>query len=215
MPPRIALIHAYAHAVAPLNAAFAQWWPQAQLMNVLDDSLSVDLQATAGGADQAMYQRFERLADYALSTGADGLVFTCSAFGPCIDAVIQKNPGRVILKPNQALLQTAVSQPQPMGLLASFEPTLKTMAAEFSPTVTLHTALAHGALQALEAGDLMAHDLAVVQAAQNLAAQGCQCIALAQISLARAAPAVHQATGLPVLTTLDSTVHLLRRSLSA
>jgi hypothetical protein len=215
MQPRIALIHAYAHAVAPLNLAFAQWWPEAQVMNLLDDSLSVDLQSTAGVPDMAMRRRFECLADYALSTGAHGLVFTCSAFGSCIDAVIDKHPGKVILKPNQALLKAAAMQSQPLGLLASFGPTLTSMVAEFPPSVTLHTALAHGAMQALEAGDLITHDLAVVQAAQHLADQGCQCIALAQISLARAAPAVRQATGLPVLTTLDSTVHLLRQSLSA
>jgi aspartate/glutamate racemase len=212
---RIALIHAYAHAVAPLNAAFAHWWPEALVMNLLDDSLSVDLQNTAGVPDRAMRERFRDLANYALSTGAHGLVFTCSAFGPCIEAVIQQHPGKVILKPNQALLTASVQQAQPIGLLASFGPTLTSMAAEFPPSVTLHTALAQGALQALEAGDLITHDLAVVQAAQDLAAQGCQCIALAQISLARAAPAVRQATGLPVLTTLDSTVHLLRQNLSA
>lgn len=38
-------------------------------------------------------------------------------------------------------------------------------------------------------------------------------IALAQFSLARAAPAVHRATGLQVLTTIDSALAELRRRL--
>jgi len=37
---RIALVHALAHSVAPINAAMAQAWPEAVRMNLLDDSLS-------------------------------------------------------------------------------------------------------------------------------------------------------------------------------
>lgn len=215
MRPRIALIHAYPHAIAPLNSTFERLWPEAVLMNILDDSLSVDLQETSGVPDEAMHQRFEQLANYALSSRANALVFTCSAFGACIDTVIRQYPDHIILKPNQALLEASTRQAQPLGLLASFAPTLASMATEFPPSVTLHGALAHGALQALEAGDFVAHDQAVVKAAHELATQGCQSIALAQISMARAAASVHQATGLPVLTTLDSTVHMLRRTLSS
>src|SRR5438128_2543171 len=43
--PRIALIHATALAIEPINSAFERHWPQAQRMNLLDDSLSVDLQS--------------------------------------------------------------------------------------------------------------------------------------------------------------------------
>ena len=52
-------------------------------------------------------------------------------------------------------------------------------------------------------------------AAEALAAQGCGLIALAQFSLARAAGAVHAATGLPVLTTPGSAVRALRQRLGA
>ena len=40
---RIALIHALKHSPAPIAASFAKLWPEAQLMNLLDDSLSADL----------------------------------------------------------------------------------------------------------------------------------------------------------------------------
>ena len=43
----------------------------------------------------------------------------------------------------------------------------------------------------------------------------CDVIALAQFSLARAAPVVAQATGKPVLTTAHSAVRRLRQSLGA
>ena len=58
---RIALIHALAHSVAPINIAFARDWPEAQRMNLLDDSLSADLAAGGRGLDAAMHERFMRL----------------------------------------------------------------------------------------------------------------------------------------------------------
>ena len=41
---RVALIHALSHSVAPINEAFARDWPEALRMNLLDDSLSADLE---------------------------------------------------------------------------------------------------------------------------------------------------------------------------
>ena len=40
---RIALIHALMHSVAPINEAFKRMWPEATVMNIVDDSLSADL----------------------------------------------------------------------------------------------------------------------------------------------------------------------------
>ncbi len=37
---RIALIHALRHSPPPIEAAFARAWPEAVLMNLLDDSIS-------------------------------------------------------------------------------------------------------------------------------------------------------------------------------
>ena len=42
--PRICLIHAVRVAIDPVAEAFARLWPEAQLMHLLDDSLSVDRQ---------------------------------------------------------------------------------------------------------------------------------------------------------------------------
>lgn len=66
--PRIALIHALALSIAPINAEFERHWPEAQRLNLLDDSLAGDVART--GLDAAMHMRFERLAAYAESCGA-------------------------------------------------------------------------------------------------------------------------------------------------
>jgi Asp/Glu/hydantoin racemase len=207
---RIALIHALKHSPPPIEAAFRELWPEPTLMNLLDDSLSADLVRT-GRLTPQMTDRFLALARYAKSTGADAILFTCSAFGPCIDAVIADLAPMPVLKPNEAMIEDAVARGGRIGLLATFPGTLSSMPAEFPSSVTIVPQLADGALAALDRGDSEGHDGRAARAALALA--DCDCIALAQFSLARAAPRVAIATGKPVLTTPHSAVRKLRRLL--
>src|SRR4051794_31758900 len=103
-PMRIALIHALRHSPPPVEAAFSRLWPEARLMNLLDDSLSADLMRE-GQLTDAMTGRFLDLAHYAMRTGADGILFTCSAFGPCIDACREALAPLPVLKPNEAMIE--------------------------------------------------------------------------------------------------------------
>jgi aspartate/glutamate racemase len=216
--PRIALIHALVHSIAPINNAIARSWPQARCINLLDDSLSADLAASPRGLDETMTQRFFTLADYVVSTGASGILFTCSAFGPCIDAVKRRHAGLPVLKPNEAMIDEAVAaiaeHSATIGLVASFAPTLQSMPAEFPAGVALQVALADGALEALDRGDAARHDALVAEAAARLVDRGCGVIALAQFSLARARSAVENRCGVTVLTTPDSAVRALRARLT-
>ena len=206
---RIALIHALSHSVAPINEAFARDWPEAQRMNLLDDSLSADLARGGKGLDEAMHERFQRLAQYAVDTGARGILFTCSAFGPCIEAVARRHAGIPVLKPNEAMIDE-VAQGR-LGLIATFAPTLASMPPEFPQETPLELALAEGALDALNAGDTQRHDALIAAQAAALRDRGCTRLALAQFSMARARAACEAASGLPVLTTVDSAVRALRR----
>ena len=214
---RIALIHALTHSIAPINDAFVQTWPDATRVNLLDDSLSADLAVNSGVLDEAMHLRFETLADYAVNCGADGILFTCSAFGSCIERVARKHASISVLKPNEAMILEAVNavigSGKSIGLIASFAPTLVSMPPEFPATSSLHTELVEDAMHALNAGNCAAHDTSVVSAAMRLKARGAGVIALAQFSMARAANAVAQATGLPVLTTPSTAIRLLKQRL--
>lgn len=208
---RIALIHALSHSVAPINAAFERDWPEAVRMNLLDDSLSADLARSGKGLDAAMHDRFQRLAQYAVDTGAKGILFTCSAFGPCIEAVARRHAGIPVLKPNEAMVaEAAQGQQGRLGLIATFAATLVSMPPEFPPGTALESVLAEGALDALNAGDTQRHDALIAAQAAALRERGCTRIALAQFSMARARAACEAASGLPVLTTVDSAVRALR-----
>jgi Asp/Glu/hydantoin racemase len=207
---RIALIHALKHSIQPIESSFARLWPEPQLMNLLDDSLSADL-AHDGRLTDAMTERFLTLGRYVVSTGADAILFTCSAFGPCIEAVARAHAPMPVLKPNEAMIEQAARSGRKVGLLSTFPPTLVSMPCEFPAAVELVPKLAEGALAALDRGDRAEHDRLVVEASKDL--RDCDVVALAQYSMAPAASAVEQATGRPVLTTPDSAVLKLKRML--
>jgi Asp/Glu/hydantoin racemase len=204
---RIALIHALKHSISPIEAAFARLWPDARLMNLLDDSLSADL-ARDGRLTAAMTERFLTLGRYAASTGSDAILFTCSAFGSCIEAVARAHAPMPVLKPNEAMIEQAVKQGRSIGLLSTFAPTLASMPPEFPASVEIVLRFVDGALAALDRGDRVGHDRLVAEAARDL--RGCDVIALAQYSMAPAAALVAEATGRPVLTTPDSAVRKLK-----
>jgi len=209
-PRRIALIHALRHSPPPIEAAFARLWPGQVLMNLMDDSLSADL-AREGALSPRMTERFLTLARYAAGTGAEAILFTCSAFGPCIEACAADLAPLPVLKPNEAMIEEAAAMGRRIGLLVTFPGTIPSMTPEFPAGITVVPKLAEGALAALDAGDLAAHDRIAAEAAKDLA--DCDAIALGQFSLARARPLVEAATGRPVLTTPVSAVLKLKRLL--
>lgn len=208
---RIALIHALRHSPPPIEAAFAELWPEAQLTNLLDDSLSADL-AAAGALDARMTDRFLTLGRYAASLGSEAILFTCSAFGPCIEAVRADLAPLPVRSPYEAMIAEACAIGGRIGLVASFAPTLETMPADFPPGVEIEPIYVEGALLALNAGDLDRHDDLVASA---LNGRRFDAVALAQYSLARAAPRVAAAMDAPVLTTPGAAVRELRRALLA
>ena len=213
MVHRIALIHAVRVAIPPVEEAFARHWPEATRMNLLDDSLSRD-RTRDGELTAAMVRRFVALADYALATGASGILYTCSAFGPAIEAA-RDGKAVPVLKPNEAMFRDALGRGRRLGLLATFAPSvpsmeeeLRAMARETARNVELRSVCVPEAMAALDAGDGARHDQLLGDAATQLA--DCDAVMLAQFSTARAQAAVAAVLACPVLTSPDSAVLWLR-----
>jgi len=193
----------------PVEDAFARHWRDAERFNVLDDSLSVE-RSRAGRLTDALSLRIAALARYASDAGADGILYTCSAFGAAIEAV-QRSSRVPVLKPNEAMFDAALAQGRRLGLLASFAPTLPALEEELraqAPDAETRSACAPQAMAALQAGDAARHDALLAEAARGL--EGCDVIMLAQFSTARARDAVAAVTRCPVLTSPDSAVQRMR-----
>jgi Asp/Glu/hydantoin racemase len=216
--PRIALVHATPVAIDPVVDAFRRDWPDAEIANLLEDSLAPDLEAN-GSIDQAMIDRFVTLARYMQDSGADAILFTCSAFGVAIEEAARTLAPLPVLKPNEAMFEDALAQSRRIGLVATFQPSLPSMTREFEEMAqaggidaSISTACSAEALTALKAGDGDEHDRLIAEAAKGL--EDAEVILLAQFSMARALNAVTAATGKPVLTSPASAVAKLRRALS-
>ncbi|MGH8617182.1 MAG: aspartate/glutamate racemase family protein [Burkholderiales bacterium] len=217
--PRIALIHATPVAIEPIVAAFRRNWPEAQTTNLLEDSLASDL-SRDGRITDAMNARFSRLARYAVDCGADAVLFTCSAFGTSIEHAAGATPVPV-LKPNEAMIEDALAAGTRIGLLATFEPSLPSMQAEFEAMakargikVELRTKAVPAAMQRLLAGDPEGHDALIAEGAKELA--DCEVLMLGQFSMASAASRVAAAVPTAkILTSPDSAIARLRAALKA
>jgi Asp/Glu/hydantoin racemase len=215
--PRIALIHAVTVAMAPVHDAFRQLWPEAACVDILDTSLSRDRERD-GRLTEAMTGRFLLLAKYAEDNGAAGILFTCSAFGEAIDAAAAR--ARVpVLKPNQAMFEAALAAGQRLGMLATFEPSVAGMEAEFrdiagaaGSSASLDSDCVAGAMAALQAGDGATHDRLVAEAAPRFADR--DAVLLAHFSTSRAAEAVRSVINRPVLTAPGAAVAKLKQQLA-
>jgi len=221
-PVRVALIHATALAVTPIQQAFARHWPQANCMNVLDDSLSRD-RAQAGELTPAMVQRFIDLAQYVQRAGCQGILFTCSAFGPAIEAA-GRATGLPTLKPNEAMFEEALAlaksgRPLRVGLVATFEASIASMSDEFMDLARTRNVQAEvtgcfvpEAMSDLAQGRAQAHHDKVARAVAQLPA--CDVILLAQFSMAAAQPLAQLSTTTPILSSPDCAILALRNQLN-
>ena len=216
--PRIALIHATPVAIDPIVDAFEQLWPEARTTNLLEDALAPDL-AAAGKLTDTMVDRFVALARYVHGCGADAILFTCSAFGPAIEAARAAVPVPV-LKPNEAMFDEALAAGTRVGLIATFEPSIPALRQELEElalreraTLEIVTRAVPAALTALHAGRNGEHDRLIADAAEALG--DCDAIVLGQFSMASAARAIPPRSGRKVLTSPASAVARLRAALQA
>ncbi len=169
--PRVVLLHGTPVAIEPIQRAFATRWPEAEAVDLLDASLSVD-RARDHELTPRMFERFVELGGYAQRLGAEAILVTCSAFGPAIERMAKELPVPV-LKPNEAMFREAIGRGRRIGMLATFAPSVLTMTEEFEQFVgelggeagakvgaqaTLETIVVEGAMDALRKGDADRHN---------------------------------------------------------
>lgn len=216
--PRIALIHATPLAMGPIRTAFAENWPDARTFDLLESALSEDVSACAASAID-FDARFRTLTRYVCDVGAEGVLFSCSAFGSHIEKAARDVSPIPVLKPNEAMFEAALGMSDEIAMVATFAPAVPEMRAEFEamadrlrPGARLSVAIANGAIEALRAGDVETHDGLCAESARNL--DGADVLLLAHFSTARAQRRVAEAVDVEVLTSPQSAVRKLRRALA-
>jgi maleate cis-trans isomerase len=216
MDVRIGLIHATPIAMEPVAKAFQRLWPQATCTNLLEDALSLDLERE-GIITPAIMERIFSLADYVHRTGADGILFTCSAFGDAISAAA-KRMAIPVLRPNEAMFEAALARGERIGMLATFAPSVEEMEREFNAmarergmSVRLRTLCVPEAIAALRTGDVESHNKLLAEAAIEFMSY--DCVMLAHFSTARAVDNVASVLGFEPLTSPESAVRKLQKEI--
>lgn len=216
--PNIALLSVHKDAMEAAVRAFEIGWPRARMSNLMDDGLFAWVRET-GGVVPEMYGVFRTLTRYMADRGADGILYTCSAFRECIDACIAEFD-LPMLKPNDAMIEEALDAGSRIAVMATVGPTIPSISAEIEEMaaargqmVELVPYFVEGAFDALAGGDAARHDALVAARAREIV--GCDVIALAQFTLSRAAPAVAAVSDIPVLNSPGAAVAKMRRMLGA
>lgn len=213
---RIVLIHATPVSIDPIQAAFIDLWPDANTVNILDDSLSKDL--NSGDFERDLIEhRIITLGQYGEQIGADGILYSCSAFGREIEAA-KKHVQIPVLKPNEAMFEKAIEIGGKIGLIATFKPSIPSMEKEFfslmetmQKKIQLDSIFVEGAMTALALGDLETHNRLIQDASTVFA--GYRAVMLAQFSASQASNTVEDQLGCTVLTSPLSAVGKLKASL--
>ncbi len=212
--PRIVLLHATPVAMEPVATAMTQLWPEAEAVNLLDDGLTIDRAKEGAELSEELSERFVDFGRYAKRIGADGILVTCSAFGPAIDQMAAELPIPV-LKPNEAMFREAISAGRRIGMLATFAPAVATMEEEFrdfareaGSDAQLETIVVPRAIDLLRQGDAASHNKLVADMAFRFASH--DAVLLAHFSTSRAAEHVRRAVQTPVLAAPAAAVTLMK-----
>ncbi len=213
---RIVLLHATMVAVDPIHEAFRKLWPEAEAVNLLDDALTID-RARADELRPDLQSRFVSLCHYAASLSADGILITCSAFGPAIDQAASEI-SIPVLKPNAPMFDAALREGKRIAMIATFAPAVVTMEQEFvaqaraqGSAAILETFVLPDAMAALRGGDAESHNRLVTEKGASLS--GFDAIMLAHFSTSRAADLLRSRTTTPVLSAPEASVLAMREAL--
>lgn len=212
--PRIFLVHATRVAIQPIEAAARLHWPDVETVSLLEEGLAIDRRRT-NEVSSSLHARIEALTTYAESADADGVLFTCSAFGSAIEAAAAQRTVPV-MKPNEAMFAAAFGHGPRIAMIYTFAPAAGGMELEFQeaararhPTAQLTSYYCEGALSAKQCGNEAEHDRLVAETASRIV--DADAIMLAQFSMASAAARAQATCAVPVLTSPDAAMLEMRR----
>lgn len=203
--PLVALIGATATAIPPTMEAFRKEFPEARLWNLLDDRLVTEA-IDAGRLTKDLHKRMSRLIDYALEGGATGVLLTCSMYGPVAHEMATSTDVPLLAADDAAFEDIAASGWSRIALVSSLPVALTSAVQRLRGFLVDRTnppevigVLAAQAFQASIDRDVNGMATAMVEAIAPVNPRP-DAVFLAQYSLAPAADAVAEATGLPVLS---------------
>tara|TARA_R110002110_G_scaffold395138_2_gene609602 strand:- start:98485 stop:99159 length:675 start_codon:yes stop_codon:yes gene_type:complete len=220
--PRIGVVSPIDLAFPTVGAAFAELWPEAEPINLLDDSLYADFinddMTIPDPMPSEAYDRVAALLRYSRNCGADGIIFCGSVFGLLVEAG-REGMDVPVLTSYEGMIAAAFAQGPRMGILATTPGTVDCLsgdieryAADHGLDYTIAGKVAEGAFDTLINGDREGHDDIVVAAAETIT--DCDSLLLGQFSMGLVPRKIVPVEGRPVLTAPYTAVAKMRALLT-
>lgn len=214
---RVACIHTVYSVIDSFTQQLREAIPEDCLIHTLyDDFLATD-PADTGKFSAINHQRLRLDMKACALTGADVLVVTCSTLSPSV-RLLRKEFNVPVVAIDDAMVREAVEAGRRIGLLATAESTVGPSASAIRAAGTvsgkdieLQVLCNERAIVALKSGDRATHDRLVLEMARQLAP--CDCIVLAQASMAHMETPVASCTGIPTFSSPGRCVEQVRKIL--
>jgi hypothetical protein len=194
---KIGLIHATTTALRPIEEAFWEIAPEAELLHFMDTGLLSLMQAD-GTLTPRIMRRFARLVDLAAASEVDCIQLTCSAFNNITD-ILQPMHIAKLFRSDEAMLDEALKYER-IGLIATVNetpPALIDYLRRKKPEVQVQSRANPEAIELLFRGKEEEHDLRIHQMVKELQAE-VDVVVLSQYSMAHVAKQLK--LSIPVLT---------------
>jgi Asp/Glu/hydantoin racemase len=218
MKRNITLIHASRASVDPLMRYYPQAAPELEITNLLDDG--VMRMFAENRMDIANRRLAEMIATGRDLYGGELALLCCSAVtGPMLEE-LQARTGIPVLKIDIPMTRLAVREGSRVGVIVTFPPTqaitrklLEEAAAEAGQNIEMEFELEPRAVQAILAGDRDTHDRILLEAGERLGRKGVHSVVLAQVSMAHLVEPLHELLGVPVFSSLETSLVAVRQEL--
>jgi len=213
----VALVSSTRAVFGPMEAAFREVFPEAQVLHLLDETLIEDFRREGGLSPHSRHKALQ-MALTAQEAGVDGILVTCSTLSPSVDDFrpFLKIP---VVKIDEPVIEEVVRKAEKIGLLATAETVLKSVeplvmkkALEFGRKISVRRFI-RGDIWPLLQKDPAAFYRAIAEAATE-AAQECQAVILTQVSIAPGRDFVEEKVREKVFASPTYAVQALRKILS-
>jgi Asp/Glu/hydantoin racemase len=188
MVHKIGMVHTSAKHVSTFDQLVEELMPGTEIIHMVDEGILKDI-IREGDLNAKRIARLATLATFAVDSGAEAVMLTCSTAGPGVDKA--KDSIEVpFLKVDEAMADRAVELGRRIGVVATLQTTIaptsdliRQRAAIRGTPEHIETFLCRGAFEAFSVGDTEQHDLIVIETVKEVMAR-VDVIVLAQASMA-------------------------------
>jgi aspartate/glutamate racemase len=213
----VALVSSTRAVFGPMEAAFREEFPEAEILHLLDETLIEDFRRE-GGLSIHSRRKALQMALTAQEAGVDGILVTCSTLSPSVDD-FRPFLAIPVVKIDEPVIEKVVQTAAKIALLAtaetvlkSVEPLLITKAREVGRKISVHRCI-KGEVWPLLQNDPAAFYRAIAETATE-AARECQAVILTQVSIAPARDYVEEKSRDKIYASPGYAVQALRKILS-